>query len=170
MRTCRFWVLRGSVSGYCRENGALAPESRNVEDRAVERRSDKHAPRVDDEMGQETGSLVRGAPLESRAQEPREQEGPADREPVPDALVTSGRRGTTESLSPEEASRRAEFARHLPPSAFPGAPGELTAAARAGGAPDDVVDGLRSLPPGSYASAGEVWAALHGRRERRAPG
>lgn len=35
----------------------------------MERKSEKHNPRLDDEMKHETESLVRGAPVEARAEE-----------------------------------------------------------------------------------------------------
>jgi hypothetical protein len=54
----------------------------------VERRSEKHNPRLDDEMKRETKSLVRGAPVEARAEESREQEGPADGEPTPQSIIS----------------------------------------------------------------------------------
>ena len=55
----------------------------------MERKSEKHNPRLDDEMKHETESLVRGAPVEARAEEFREQEGPADDEPTPQSTVSS---------------------------------------------------------------------------------
>jgi hypothetical protein len=54
----------------------------------VERRSEKHNPRLDEEMKRETESLVRGAPVEARAEESREKEGPADGEPTPQSVVS----------------------------------------------------------------------------------
>ena len=42
----------------------------------MERGSDKHSPRLDDELDHETRSLQQGAPVESRVEEHREQEGP----------------------------------------------------------------------------------------------
>ena len=44
----------------------------------MERGSDKHGPRVDEELDHETRSLRQGAPVESRVEEHREQEGPGE--------------------------------------------------------------------------------------------
>jgi Protein of unknown function (DUF2795) len=46
----------------------------------AERGSDKHGPRLDDDLHDGTRSLEQGAPVETRVEEAREQEGPADRE------------------------------------------------------------------------------------------
>jgi hypothetical protein len=49
----------------------------------MDRGSDRHGPRVDDELDRETKSLQRGAPVESRSEEFRQQEG-AGGEVAPD--------------------------------------------------------------------------------------
>ena len=46
---------------------------------AVERKSDKHGPRVDEEMEHEVRSMEQGAPVPSRVEEHRETE-PVDQE------------------------------------------------------------------------------------------
>src|SRR5947209_6743758 len=61
----------------------------------MERNSDKHSPRVDEQLKHDVQSIVRGSPVEARAEEAREQEGPADGEPTPDALLTGGRASAT---------------------------------------------------------------------------
>jgi hypothetical protein len=53
----------------------------------VERGSDKHSPRVDEEMKHEVRSLEQGAPLEARVEEFREQEGPGDDQPTPQPIL-----------------------------------------------------------------------------------
>ena len=58
----------------------------------MERKSEKHNPRLDDEMKHETESLVRGAPIEARSEESREKEGPGDGEPTPEPIVSSPKR------------------------------------------------------------------------------
>jgi hypothetical protein len=44
----------------------------------VERGSDKHGPRLDDQMEHDVRPLLQGAPVEARATEAREQEGPGE--------------------------------------------------------------------------------------------
>lgn len=57
----------------------------------MERGSDKHAPRVDDEMERETRSMTQGAPVEARAEESRMKEPSDDGEPEPEEIVDEHR-------------------------------------------------------------------------------
>ena len=69
----------------------------------MERRSDKHGSRIDEGLKHDTDSIVHGAPVESRAAEAREQEGPADDEPTPDSLLTGeAREGVGDGLTASE--------------------------------------------------------------------
>jgi hypothetical protein len=135
----------------------------------MERMSNKHNPQLDDAMKRETDSLQKGAPLESRAEEFREMEGPAEGEPTTDSVVAGeGDRPLSEGgLSPEEANRRAELARHLPMHTFPARPGELVEVARSQHAPDWVSAALAALPDRLYDNVAEVWEALGGQVEHR---
>lgn len=132
----------------------------------MERGSDKHSPRVDDELEHEVEGLTRGG-REPRAEEFREQEGPAEDEPTPDAVLQTGEeegpRGF--SLSHDEIERRAEIARHLRPSVFPARPEELVEVAREEHAPDWIVAALASLPDGVYDHFEAVWEALGGEED-----
>ena|SRR5205085_2791586 len=135
----------------------------------MERSSDKHAPRVDDELKHDTSSLVHGSPVEARATEAREQEGPAEGEPTPDALLTGEAPSPTpDALGHDEVEARAELARHLQPSVFPADRATVVASARRMGAADDVVERLRRLPDGTFDHVEAVWEALGGRVEYRA--
>jgi hypothetical protein len=119
----------------------------------VERSSDRHSPRVDEDLDRLTRSVTHGAPVESRAEEEREQEGPADREP---------------QLPQDEVQARSELARWLRPSAFPADRSGLLAAARDEQAPEPVAETLGRLPAGvAYDNVEQVWEALGGRREQR---
>jgi hypothetical protein len=57
----------------------------------MERGSDKHSSRVDDEMEKETSSVTHGSPVESRADEARMKEPPGDEEPMPEDRIDSDR-------------------------------------------------------------------------------
>jgi hypothetical protein len=70
----------------------------------LERGSDKHSPRVDEELDHETRSLQQGAPLESRVEEFREQEGPGEDQPTPESRVTED----TASLDLDDAEEQSE--------------------------------------------------------------
>ena len=131
----------------------------------MERGSDKHSPRVDEELEHETRSLEQGAPVESRVEEHREQEGPGDDQPTPSALLTGGRTG---SLDLDDAEARADIARFIDPSTFPTDREGLRGNAEANHAPDAVLERLQALPGGrTYQGMPDVWAALGGTVEHR---
>jgi hypothetical protein len=133
----------------------------------LERGSDKHSPRVDEELEQETQSLQQGAPVESRVEEHREQEGPGEGQPTPDARLAGGR-ATAASLDLDDAETRADIARFLTPSAFPADRDALLADAEGNQAPDEVLERLRALPGGrAYENVQDVWGALGGTVEHR---
>jgi hypothetical protein len=133
----------------------------------LERGSDKHSPRLDEELDHETRSLQQGSPVESRVEEFREQEGPGDGQPTPDARLTGGR-ATAASLDLDDAEARADIARFLTPSAFPADRETLLADAEDNHAPEAVLDRLRALPEGrAYENVQDVWGALGGTVEHR---
>ena len=132
----------------------------------MERGSDKHSPRVDEALQHEIGGLLQSN-REGRAEEFREQEGPAEGEPTPDAVArTNGNGGS--SLAHDEVERRSEIARHLQPSVFPARPAALVESARAMFAPDWIVGQLETLPEGVYDHFEAVWEALGGDEDVRA--
>jgi hypothetical protein len=123
----------------------------------VERDTTKHGPRLDDELKRETESLVRGAPVESRAEEWREQEGAGEDEREPSARTRPG------GPDPDEVAERSDISRHLRLSIFPADRDALLHEAQENNAPDNVLRDLRRLPPDiSFGTVHEVWAALSG--------
>jgi uncharacterized protein DUF2795 len=133
----------------------------------VERGSDKHSPRLDEELDHETRSLQQGSPVESRVEEFREQEGPGDGQPTPDARLTGGR-ATAASLDLDDAEARADIARFLTASAFPADRETLLADAEDNHALEAVLERLRALPEGRvYENVQDVWGALGGTVEHR---
>jgi hypothetical protein len=131
----------------------------------VERGSDKHNPRVDEDLKHATESLTRGAPVESRAEESRQQEGPGEGEPMPDSRLAGDEGAHGADMTFDEIEARSELARHIPGAAFPGDREALVAAARDQHAPDGVLEQLRRLPDGSFDNVQAVWDALGGRSE-----
>jgi hypothetical protein len=117
---------------------------------------------LDEALKHDTASLLGGAPAESRSQESREQEGPAEGEPTPDSRITGDRDVPPGAMTLDEVNARAELARHLDRSVFPARPGELAANARERFAPDEIVAQLERLPDGMYETIGDVWKALGG--------
>lgn len=133
----------------------------------MERGSDKHSPRVDEQLDHDTRSLTQGAPVESRVEEYREQEGPGEDQPTPDARLTGGR-ATAGSLDLDDAETRADIARFLIPSVFPADREALLADAEANQAPEEVLERLRALPAGrAYENVQDVWSTLGGTVEHR---
>jgi uncharacterized protein DUF2795 len=135
------------------------------------RGSDKHSPRVDDELRHEVDSHVRGSPAGSRAEEWHEPEPPAEGEPEasttpePDPYALSD--GIIR-LTPEEVEARSRFGRYLPRSVFPADRAALLRAAESSYAPDDVLEAVHRLPAGrTFPTAARAWAALGHRLDRR---
>jgi len=134
----------------------------------MERGSDRHGRRIDEELKHDTGSLVHGSPTEARADERREQEGPGDDEPTPGALLTGDRPAANpDTLSHDEVEARTELARHLEPSVFPADREALVASARRLQAPPALIDRLATLPEGTFDHVEAVWEARGGRVEFR---
>jgi hypothetical protein len=132
----------------------------------LERGSDKHAPRVDEELVHEVEPLERGAPLEPRVEEFREQEPAGDDEPVVDARLTGGR--SAGPMDADELEARSELARSVEPSTFPADRQALLESARRNHAPQPVLDRLARLPEGrTFENVEAVWLALGGGVERR---
>jgi hypothetical protein len=133
----------------------------------LERGSDRHSPRVDEQLDHETRSLQQGAPVESRVEEHREQEGPGEGQPTPGARLSGGR-ATAASLDLDDAETRAGIARFLNPSTFPADREALLADAEGNQAPAEVLERLEALPAGrAYENVQEVWSALGGTVEHR---
>ena len=123
----------------------------------MQRNSTKHSGRVDDELKHGTESLVRGAPVESRAEEWRTQEGAADGEREPSARTRPA------GPDPDEVADRRDISRHLRLSAFPGDREALLREAEETNAPEHVLADLRRLPGDiEFGTVHELWAALTG--------
>ena len=126
-----------------------------------------HSPRLDEELDRETRSLQQGSPVESRVEEFREQEGPGDDQPTPDARLAGGR-ATAGSLDLDDAEARTDIARFLNPSTFPADREALLADAERNQAPEQVLERLQALPTGrAYENVQDVWGALGGTVEHR---
>lgn len=129
-----------------------APGSRARMDH--QRDSDKHGPRLDEEMKREVSGLEQGAPVDPRAEE---WHMPEPGEDQPDELAP----GT-------ETEARSELARYLRPSCFPAGRTDLVAEARDQHAPDAIADLLGRLPGNvSFTNVAAVWEALGGGTEHR---
>jgi hypothetical protein len=136
----------------------------------MERQSNLHNARLDDEMDHEVSSLTHGAPVESRVEESRLMEDAGDGEPTAQAIVGElhDREGGDElagGLSRGEVVARSELAIHLRPSIFPAGRDAILECAEEEHAPAGMLGQLRALPHGTYENVQQVWEALGGKRE-----
>ncbi|MEW2355683.1 DUF2795 domain-containing protein [Spirillospora sp. NPDC029432] len=131
-------------------------------------RSDKHGPKVDDELGHETKGMVQGG-HSTHAQEWKEAE-PTTDEPVwdPAAAAGGGREGSPPGMSAGDVDERSALARSLAGVRYPARPNELIEHLAGGEAPDSAVSALESLPDRAYENLADVAEELgYGREERR---
>jgi hypothetical protein len=119
----------------------------------MERGSNQHGPRVDDAIAGDAEPITRGAPVDARADEAREQEG-----------------GAASPVEPtDDVHERSELARHLRPHDFPATGPTLVRIAAEEHAPESLLSVLRLLPEGRlFENVEAVWEALGGVAERRA--
>lgn len=119
----------------------------------MQRETDKHGSRLDEQMKHEVESLIHGnAAEESRAREDLTQEGSTEDEaPFP---------------SVDDVDARSDLARHVAAADWPASRDDLVLAARADQAPQGLLDTLRTLPAEvRFENVQEVWAALGGATE-----
>ena len=136
----------------------------------MDRGSDKHSPRIDDGLAHDTRPLTQGAPMESRADEARQQEGAADDEPTTDALLNGELhpgQSQEDLLDHDETEARSRIASYLRPSIWPADRAALVACAQDLNAPPDIIAALGRLPEGTFTHTEAVWEALGGRVESR---
>ncbi|MFB9881354.1 DUF2795 domain-containing protein [Planobispora siamensis] len=138
----------------------------------MERGSAKHGSRLDDQQKHETEGMTRGGgtthaeewkepePMPAVAEDSmtRSPSRPADREP-----------GTPIGMTPYDVERRGNLAKWISgTSVFPADRDALLSRAEMEGAPDPVIEELRSLPNATYTNMAEVAEALgYGKEERR---
>ncbi|WP_239079960.1 hypothetical protein [Paractinoplanes brasiliensis] len=119
---------------------------------AMDRGSNKHSARVDDELAQEVRGFVQGVGG-ARAE--------ANRVPEPSA---EGEPEVSSVLGGDEANDISRFGRYIGRAALPGDREKLRLSAETLLAPDDVLADIDSLPAGQeFHTVAEIWSAL-GRR------
>ena len=130
---------------------------------AIQRQSDKHNPRVDEQLDHETAAITHGAPVVSRSRADLRQEDPAEdvraEASVPGAVPAG--------MTPEDVEIRAELARSLRPSVFPAHPSQLAEVAEAENGSTLVIALLRKLPDRQYEVLEQVYEALGEPGEQR---
>ena len=132
-------------------------------------RSDKHSPRIDEELKHETAPVTHGAGMESHSREDLRQETPFSEESTPDPSARPDVPVADGALAPDEANERAELARVLAAAQFPATREFLFKAAMDAHAGEDVLDRLRRLSPSQrFKTVQEVWTATGGQTEASA--
>src|SRR5947207_14098271 len=92
----------------------------------MERGSAQHGPRIDDALSEASEPIARGAPVDPRVEEHREQE---DTEGVAGTLAGRDAHDLVEAPDPDEVRARSELARHLRPHVFPARRDEINESA-----------------------------------------
>lgn len=127
-----------------------------------DRGSDKHGPRIDEELAEAARPMEQGGPSDARAEEDRQQEAPDDFDPVPDSRVGRAAEGSPVpeiADDPKEAKR--EIAASLEPSIFPASRAEVLESAETNHAREPVIRALAALPPGeTWGGIEDLWRAL----------
>jgi hypothetical protein len=128
----------------------------------MERGSDKHSSRVDEEMAHEVSGMVQGG-REPRAEEWRSAEPAGEDQPEAtlggESALTGG---TPAGMTAEDVEARSELAQWLGRATFPAVRELLLEHVMDNGAPDRIVEEVRALPAGrEYINAGDVWRTLH---------
>jgi hypothetical protein len=129
----------------------------------MDRGSDKHSPRLDEEMKHEQSGLLQGN-KDTHAEEWALPEPPGEDQPEADlAPGETLHGGVPDGMTADDVEARAQLAGFLPLSVFPGVREQLLEHVMDSSAPDVVVEQVRQLPAGrEFQNVGEVWRALHG--------
>ena len=115
----------------------------------MDRGSNKHSARVDDEMAHEVRGITQGV-TGGRVEESREAEPSGDDQPEVSGI-----------LEEDETRDLSRFGRYIGLSALPGDRVKLRHSAETLLAPDDVLADIDSLPAGQeFATVVEIWQAL----------
>jgi hypothetical protein len=124
-------------------------------------RSDKHGPRLDEQLEHETQGLVRSG-HSTRAEEWRDPEPSGEDQPDADfAPNTTLAGGVPEGITPDGVEERSELASYLGKEIYPAGRDAIIDRLVGNNAPDRLVTAVRGLPGDTeYANAGELASAL----------
>jgi uncharacterized protein DUF2795 len=134
----------------------------------MERGSDKHGPRVDEQLAHEVTGLT-AAGRSTHAEEWKDPEPPGEDQPdvdrEPDGTLVGG---TPPGLSPDEVELRSEVAAALGKEVWPATGTALVARARGNNAADRVLELLTRLRPEQrYVNLQDAWSSLGGGGEEQ---
>jgi hypothetical protein len=133
----------------------------------VERGSDKHSVRLDEQVKHEVSGMVRSGRT-THAEEWKDPEPSGEDQPdvdrAPDATMVGA---VPEGTTADDIEGRSELAAALGKEVWPATADTLAACAKASAAPDRVLDLLGGLPADrTYRNVQEVWVALGGGAEQ----
>jgi hypothetical protein len=128
----------------------------------MERQSNKHNPRLDEEMKREVAPFLGNEPQDSRADEARVHEDAPGVVVSRESPFPGGERMTL-----EEVGLRHDLARYIERHIFPAEREDIVASARRLHAPPEVIARLEKLPPRFYDGFPDVWHAFHPSEARR---
>ena len=130
-------------------------------------KSDKHGPKLDEEMRRESEGLTRTG--SSTHPQPWNDPEPVDTDSGLDPTAhLADRRGAPPGMTPQDVEARSEVASVLAGVQYPAQPRELADHAARSGAPDVVVSRLSRLPGKSYEGLPDIVRDLGiGHEERR---
>jgi hypothetical protein len=126
----------------------------------MERGSDKHSPRVDDQMSQEVRGTLQGV-AGARAEEWKMAEPSGEDQPqVSMVPQDDAGRGQPNGVGSPQGEAFSRFGTYIGLSALPGDREALEKSARELLAPDDILEVLQRLPADTtYRNVAEVWRA-----------
>ena len=132
----------------------------------MDRGSDKHSPRRDDELKHETEGLVRSGHT-THAEEWKDPEPSGEDQPdadlAPDGTLAGG---VPPGMTEQDVEGRAELASYLGKDCYPMVREQVLNLAIDRNAPVRVVDLIRRLPSGrEFHNVNEVWSAVGGHVE-----
>jgi hypothetical protein len=133
----------------------------------MERGSDLHNPRLDEQLQHETEGLIRSG-HSTHAQEWKDPE--PSGEDQPDADLAPGDTltgGTPAGMTPEDVEGRAELASYIGKDAYPMVRAQLIDLVMERNAPDRVIDLVKGLPSDrQFHNVNEIWTAVGGHTEQ----
>jgi hypothetical protein len=132
----------------------------------MQRGSDKHSPRVDEQLGAEVAGLV-AAGRDTHAEEWKSAEPSGEDQPEVDLSADGDLHGgVPDGMTEADVEGRSRLAAYLGKGVWPATGEQLVEVAQGRNAPDAVLDQLRALPAGRvFTNVQEAWTELGGGHE-----
>ncbi|MBF8186092.1 DUF2795 domain-containing protein [Nonomuraea sp. K274] len=126
----------------------------------MERGSDKHNPRLDEQQKHEDEGMVRGGGT-THAEEWKDPEAmPSPGEESMRSYPPGHEPGAPAGMTQRDVDVRSDLAKWLSDTHWPVSKGQLLERARDHGAPDEILDMVESLPERTYTNMADIAQAL----------